>query len=156
MRLCKIFSHKSFLIWDKYVCVNVHVHTSTNVQVQVQMYIFVTFHTLTFHTLTNTHTDSEKTHFKLGALTRSNTNDIACRLIACCDEYVSHLSNMMRVRKISWHKSSRVVVVCQKNFNLRSAGSYCSKEKRNGTGHISVMRRTEKSFWVSFTLMERP
>ena len=28
--------------------------------------------------------------------------------------YVSNLSNMMRVRKISWHKSSRVVVVCQK------------------------------------------
>ena len=34
----------------------------------------------------------------------SNTND----------KYVSHLSNLMRVRKISWHKSSRVVVVCQK------------------------------------------
>ena len=46
--------------------------------------------------------------------TSSNTNNIARRLVACCDEYVSHLSNMMRVRKISWYKSSRIVVVCQK------------------------------------------
>ena len=42
------------MIWNKYVCVNVHVHS--------QMYIFVTF-----HTLTNTHMDSEEKHFKLGA-----------------------------------------------------------------------------------------
>ena len=43
--------------------------TSANVQVQVQMYIFVTFHTLTFQTLTDwlTDTDSEETRFKLGA-----------------------------------------------------------------------------------------
>ena len=51
------------MIWDKYVCVNVHVPTSENAQVQVQMYIIF----LTFHTLTNTHTDSEEIHFKLGA-----------------------------------------------------------------------------------------
>ena len=48
---------------------------------------------------------------------------------------------MMRVRRISWHKSSHVVV-CQKNFNLRPAVSCCSKEKRNGTGHISVIVRS--------------
>ena len=43
------------------------------IQVQVRIYIFVTFHILKFHTLTNTHTDSEETHFKLGALTQALT-----------------------------------------------------------------------------------
>ena len=61
-------SIKSFFIRDKYVCMNVDVHTSANVQVRVQMCIFVTF-----YTLTNTHTDSEETHFKLGASTQALT-----------------------------------------------------------------------------------
>ena len=70
---------------------------------------------------------------------------------------VSYLSNMMRVRKISWNKSSFRCRLSQKISTYDQLELILLQQgKTKWTGQISVIRTSEKSFWVSFALMELP
>ena len=106
---------------------------------ELELISFTTSSSLCFtHWLSPYGNDSERTHFKLGARTQVITPMHVARITPMHqrtkhvgwlrvtesyyissntnDKYVSHLSNMMRGRKISWHKSSCRCSLFHKKF----------------------------------------